>query len=58
MDEKIKSDDEGSLQFVIYIKDNHLMIDFGKPVAWLGLHKEEAVALGQRILDKTKEMKE
>ena len=46
---KIHPHDEGQLRTRIFIKDNTLVFDFGKPVAWFGLGLHEAREL-QRIL--------
>ena len=34
---QITSDDEGALAIRMAVKANTLIVDFGKPVAWIGL---------------------
>jgi hypothetical protein len=38
---KLKEDDEGILGVKIGTVDDTVVIDFGKPVAWLGLTEDE-----------------
>jgi len=38
-------DDEGELLIAVTLKDDNIVIDFGKPTAWIGLHKEETLRL-------------
>lgn len=49
---KINEDDEGELQIVIGINEEHktIMIDFGKPVSWIGFGADEARAFANWIL--------
>jgi hypothetical protein len=48
-DGKIGSDDEGELQIAIGHDDRVTMIKFGKSVDWIGLGKQEAIALAEGI---------
>jgi hypothetical protein len=41
--------DEGELRIAMAIKGNTLVIDFGKPVAWIGLGLHEVTALRERF---------
>lgn len=38
-DGKINNNDEGALRIAIFIKDDRLIIDFGKDLSWLGFDK-------------------
>lgn len=49
---KFCEDDEGELQMRICMQDKTIIIDFGKPVTWLGLAKKDAVNLANSLLEK------
>lgn len=38
-DGKLNKYDEGQLKIACYIKDNRIIIDFGKELSWLGFDK-------------------
>lgn len=42
------------MQFAIGIKDKTVMLEFGKPVAWLGLDKATALQLGALLIAKAR----
>ena len=39
---KANKRDEGEIQFAVGIKDGVVVMDFGKPVAWIGFDPEAA----------------
>lgn len=53
--------DEGELLMRVDIKQNgdheDIVVDFGKPVAWIGFHKEEAEAFIKLLQEKIKQLK-
>lgn len=53
--------DEGALNMVVEIRRDgdheDIVIDFGKPVAWIGFHKKEAEALIKLLQEKIAELK-
>lgn len=53
---KFSEDDEGALQLGIGVKDRTLIIDFGKPVVWIGLDYDTAVQFAETILRRAKEI--
>jgi hypothetical protein len=53
---KLNDADEGDLQFRIAVKDKTIIVDFGKPVVWIGLDKETAVSLANILLKRAKEI--
>lgn len=53
---KLNKDDEGGLRMAITTHKDNVIIDFGKPVHWLGLPKAEATALANMILKKANEL--
>ena len=52
---KLNNDDEGELRMAIVSKGKTVVIDFGKPVHWLGMSREEARAFGELIIQKANE---
>ena len=52
---KLNADDEGELRMAIVSKGKTVVIDFGKPVHWLGMSKDEARAFGELIIQKANE---
>ena len=48
---KLNADDEGGLKMAIAAdkKNSVVHVDFGKPVAWLGLDKASALALAEKL---------
>ena len=53
---KFSEDDEGGLQIGIAVKDKTVLVDFGKPTAWIGLDHDTAVAFAKNILKRAKEI--
>ncbi len=51
---KIAPEDEGEIAFAVGHKDGKVVIDFGKPVAWLGMDRHQAIALANTILSHAK----
>ena len=54
---RVGGDDEGALAMAVAADraKGIVRIDFGKPVEWLGLPPEEAVALAQLLIQKARE---
>lgn len=46
---KLNAHDEGELQMAIAHKDGKILIQFGKPIAWLGLGPEHARQLAKLL---------
>ena len=46
----LNDEDEGDLKLMVSTAENVVRIDFGKPVAWLGLPKEAAVNIANALL--------
>ena len=47
---KLNDEDEGELRTIIRTEGKNIIIEFGKPVAWLALPKEDAIALGMALI--------
>jgi len=46
----LDADDEGELQFAVGDRDGVVVLDFGKPIAWLGLPPVNARALAALLV--------
>lgn len=55
---KLTDNDEGEIQFALGTKDGKVVLDFGKPVAWLGLLPEQAIDIGQMMINRGKDILE
>lgn len=53
---QLSATDEGSIQFAVGEKDGKVVIDFGTPVAWLGMTAQQAADLASTILSKAREV--
>lgn len=51
---KITKADEGEIKFGVTLKDEKVIINFGKPVVWLGMTRDQAEELGRLLIDKAK----
>lgn len=51
-DGKLDPMDEGEIRLRMAVMDGRLIIEFGKPIASIGLTRDEAISIGQAILDK------
>lgn len=59
-DGKLNEHDEGEIAFAVAADPIHkkILIDFGKPVAFLGMNPEQAIQLGQMLIDKAVEIED
>jgi hypothetical protein len=53
---KLNADDDGAIQTRIGVQDKTLIIDFGKPVVWIGLDKQGAIDFANTILKRAAEI--
>lgn len=53
-DGKISSDDEGELEIIVGTEEEKgiIIIMFGKPTKWLGLHPEQVIAIADDLINK------
>lgn len=47
---KFNADDEGALTVGVATQDKTVLVNFGKPVAWLGMPKADAIAFANTII--------
>ncbi len=52
---KRAEDDDGLIQFAVGIEDDKVVIDFGTPVAWLGMTPQQAADFASSILNRARE---
>lgn len=46
----LTKDDEGELRFAIGQKDGKVVVDFGKPVAWIGFDPDQAIQIALALV--------
>ena len=47
---KLTDQDEGEIKFAVGYTDGKVVIDFGGPVAWVGMSRDQAKELARSIL--------
>jgi hypothetical protein len=52
---KVSATDEGTIQFGIGVKDGKVILDFGTPVAWIGMNPQDAADLASTLLKRARE---
>lgn len=52
---KITPDDEGNISVAIGISNGNVIINFGKPVAWLGLPPAACMEMGRTLIKRARE---
>lgn len=52
---KFNADDEGELAMKIGVKDKTVIMDFGKPVVWIGLGPQDAANLAGLLVRRARE---
>jgi len=55
-DKDLPKGDEGLLLMAFRVEDEHLIIKFHEPTAWLALHKEDADAMIAKLQELRKKM--
>lgn len=53
---KISERDEGEIAFAVGAEDGKIVLNFGKPVAWIGFTPEQAMEIARTIRNKAKRM--
>jgi hypothetical protein len=56
-DGKLNDDDEGELRLMISKEGDNVRIDFGKPISWLALPKEDALTFANLLIKRAEELK-
>ena len=49
---KLTPTDEGEIKILVGVRDGKVVIDFGKPTAWIGFTPELARSLAESLIDK------
>lgn len=47
---QLTKSDEGAIQFAIGVQDGKVILDFGTPVAWVGMNPQQAADLASTII--------
>lgn len=53
---KINERDEGEIAFAVGVEDGKIVLNFGKPVAWIGFPPDQAMELARMIRNKAKRL--
>jgi hypothetical protein len=54
---KISEDDEGEIEIAVTVRDKTVIVMFGDQVTWLGMPAEQAIQLGELLIDRAKQIK-
>jgi len=55
---KITADDEGEADLAITVRDRTVIIAFSKPMNWIGMDKQTALAIGRTLIERANEIKD
>lgn len=54
----LNADDEGEIAIAIGKKDDKVILDFGKPIAWIGFTAEQAEQIASSLIEKASQIRE
>jgi len=49
---KLTEYDEGEIKFGVTTKDEKVILNFGKPIAWIGMTRDQAKGLGRLLINR------
>lgn len=49
-------DDEGEILVACYVRDGHVVLNFGKDISWLAMHADHARVVAHTLLKKADEL--
>lgn len=49
-EDKLRPDDQGGILMAVHVERGHVVIEFPKPVMWLGLPPELAIKLAEDLI--------
>lgn len=52
---QLSKSDEGAIQFAVGVKDGKVVLDFGTPVAWVGMNPQQAADLATLLMKRARE---
>lgn len=52
---QLSKTDEGAVQFAVGTKDGKVVLDFGTPVAWVGMNPQQAADLASLLVKRARE---
>ncbi len=53
---KLNANDKGELKMAIGIEGGKVVLNFGKPTAWIGLTPDLAITLGKMLIEKANQI--
>lgn len=53
----LTKDDEGELKFAVGRKDSKVVLDFGKPVSWIGFDPDQAIQIAMSLVKQDGQIK-
>ena len=53
-DGRLSSHDEGEIRLAVLVDKGRVIIDFGKETSWLGMYPEQAIKIGEALVEKGK----
>lgn len=51
---KLNKADEGNIQFAVSEQDGKVVIDFGTPVAWVGMSPQQAIDFASTVINRAR----
>lgn len=55
-DGKLNNDDQGEIKIGVTVTDERVVIAFGKPVDWVGFTREQAIQIGQTLIERARQV--
>jgi hypothetical protein len=53
---KLSQEDEGALAISIGLAENRVMVVFPKPISWLGMSANDALLVGEELIEKARQL--
>jgi hypothetical protein len=55
-DGKLNAQDQGEIKIGVTVSDEKVVLAFGKPVEWIGFTREQAIQIGQTLIDRARQI--
>lgn len=55
-DGKLTDNDEGEIKIGVTVSDERVVLAFGKKIEWIGLTREQAIQIGQTLIDRARQI--
>lgn len=53
---KLNNEDQGEIKIGVTISEEKVILAFGKPVEWIGFTREQAIQIGQTLIDRARQV--